>query len=354
MKKHFLIFAMLISVAANATVTVTPISTDYTTKNVTFKVAWTNSPTAPYNNRVWVWVDFCPVTGTTPATSFSTATISNPTKTGGNGTITNITTRGFFVEYSAANAGTTVTTTLSNAPAGKFNWCVYGSDYPPNVTAAGGIYTLHGSPPFTLTAANGTTTQTVAATSIATSAVTITPVTLTDQTGCPGVFCIYTGSDLYIDGTHLCQQRTDGAKNWEAWIEDPRDHELYRIVQYSNGVWWWAEDYRGTNGYERTCNGVALYSATDKNSDCPTDWRLPELAEVVARFNVPPTADEYGGALIPRNTYWGYGTTACRSNVPRCDIIVADLTTAALAICSTGVTNTADRTPGQVRCVRQL
>jgi hypothetical protein len=102
-------------------------------------------------NRVWVWVDFCPVSGTTPANSFSTATISNPTKTGGNGTVTSATARGFFIEYAGAtNAGTTVTAKLSNA-SGQFNWCAYGSDYPPNATVnSGGGYTLRGTAPFTI------------------------------------------------------------------------------------------------------------------------------------------------------------------------------------------------------------
>ena len=154
MKKIFFLFLFLFPLwgfgGLYATVTVTPLGVDYSTKKVTFKVEWQNA-TVPYNNRVWVWVDFCPVTGTTPAVSFSTATVSNPTITGGSGTITGTTTRGFFIEYpNATNPGATITATLSNA-SGKFNWCAYGSDYPPNATvkAAGG-YTLRGTKPFTI------------------------------------------------------------------------------------------------------------------------------------------------------------------------------------------------------------
>ncbi|MDR3133580.1 MAG: hypothetical protein LBU42_06105, partial [Prevotellaceae bacterium] len=88
MKAIFFLFAMLANVAASATVKVTPLSTDYASGKVTFKVEWTNTPAAPVNNRVWVWVDFCTVTGTTPANSFSTATVS-ATITGGNGAIAN-------------------------------------------------------------------------------------------------------------------------------------------------------------------------------------------------------------------------------------------------------------------------
>ncbi|MDR0693785.1 MAG: hypothetical protein LBF81_00600, partial [Prevotellaceae bacterium] len=82
MRTKSFFFAMLVSVAASATVTVTPVSTDYAAKKVTFKVAWTNSPSAPYNNRVWIWIDFCPVKGVI-SQGFSTATISNPVKAGG-------------------------------------------------------------------------------------------------------------------------------------------------------------------------------------------------------------------------------------------------------------------------------
>jgi hypothetical protein len=154
MKKTFFFLTMLISVATSATVTVTPLNTDYAAQKVTFKVAWTNSPSAPRNNRVWIWIDFCPVTGTQSAATFSPATITNPAKTGGNGTISGLNGRGFFIEHAATNAGTTVTATLSNA-VGKFNWCAYGSDVPPTavINAAGG-YTLKGTPPFTV---NGTT-----------------------------------------------------------------------------------------------------------------------------------------------------------------------------------------------------
>jgi hypothetical protein len=182
MKKNLFFFAMLASVAASATVTVTPISADYAGKKVTFKVAWTNTPGAPYNNRVWLWIDFCPVTGTTPANSFSTATVSSPAVTAGNGTITGATARGFFIAYSAANAGTTVTATLGNAPAGKFNWCAYASDCPPTATMADGTYTLKGSPPFNITYNGSSYTETASKTFTLGCMNAIT-----DATGCPGI-----------------------------------------------------------------------------------------------------------------------------------------------------------------------
>ena len=182
MKKLFflLLFPLWGTGGLFAAVTVTPLGADYHTKTVTFKVEWQNS-TIPYNNCVWVWIDLCPVSGTTPAMSFSTATVSNPAKTAGNGTISGGTTRGFFIEYAnATNAGTTVTAVLSNAT-GNFNWCAYGSDFPPNaVVNAGGGYTLRGTPPFTI---NGS--QTIDATTFG-AGICIT--SIADLTGRPDGF----------------------------------------------------------------------------------------------------------------------------------------------------------------------
>jgi uncharacterized protein (TIGR02145 family) len=200
---------------------------------------------------------------------------------------------------------------LDNA-SGKFNWCVYGSDAPPKVTAANGTYTLYGTPPFTLIAAGGTATQTVAATSIATSAVTITPVTLTDETGCPGVFCIYTGSDLFIDATHLCQIRASGAQNWEAWIKDTRDNELYRIVLMPDSKWWLAQNVRyaktGSSVTINTCTAekcgrwytkAEILKATNPSGEtgntvqgvCPNGWVMPNYSDWTTFVGAIPTAD---------------------------------------------------------------
>ncbi|MDR2358980.1 MAG: hypothetical protein LBD87_04155, partial [Prevotellaceae bacterium] len=110
----------------------------YAAKKVTFSVSWTNSPTAPYNNRVWVWVDLCPVTGTSPGT-FAKAVISSPSAAAGSIATVSGNTRGFYITTNPS----TVTATLSNAT-GKFNWCAYGSNYPPNATMNNGTYTLKG------------------------------------------------------------------------------------------------------------------------------------------------------------------------------------------------------------------
>ena len=311
MKKLLFFFALLASIAANAAVTVTPLNVNYGTKTVTFRVAWTGTP---YNNRVWVWVDLCPVTGTSPGT-FAKAEISAAAAAAGSILTVSGNTRGFYVTTNPS----TVTATLSNAT-GQFNWCAYGSDYPPTVTASGDTYTLYGTPPFTLIAAGGTTTQTVAATAIAISAVTITPVTLTDQTGCPGAFCIYTGNDLYIDDTHFCQQRAEGAKNWEAWIQDIRDNELYRIVLMPDNKWWLAQNVRyAKTGSSITISGCTpeicgrYYSITEFNSShegsssgtgwgiqgvCPVGWMLPVNSDWTSFLDAISTSASVVGERI--------------------------------------------------------
>jgi signal peptidase I len=318
-----------------------------------FSVSWTGTP---YNNHVWVWVDFCPVSGVSPGT-FAKAEISAVSVT--SGTYTDLNGRGFFVTAS----GTTVTATLSNAPnpPDKFNWCAYGSDYPPNVTANGGTYTLRGTPPFALITANGATTQTVNGTTIATSAVTITPVTITDETGYPGDFCIYTGSDLYIDGTHLCQQRTSGAKNWEAYIKDGRDNQVYRITQFLDGSWWMAEDMNNADKRVAICSGYSYYRGSNK-PDCPVGWQLPTDDQLTKRFT--GFADTWGAALTASSTWSLYCN--CCTNSGRWDGIVSDCVNTRVdqgtiwiwnwSSSSSGVgycNNTAGNT-GRVRCFRQL
>jgi uncharacterized protein (TIGR02145 family) len=176
---------------------------------------------------------------------------------------------------------------------------------------------------------------------IATSAVTITPVTLTDQTGCPGVFCIYTGSDLYIDGTHLCQQRASGALNWEAWIKDTRDNELYRIVKMPDNNWWLAQNVKYKNvgsaisgctveecGKAYTWAQVyASYASGSSGSSgnvqgiCPPDWLLPVRGTFSALASSIGTAAQACAALrsldspcSPISNTYGYASVYCVTN----------------------------------------
>jgi uncharacterized protein (TIGR02145 family) len=388
MKKIIFLFALLASMTASAAVTVTPLSVDYATKKVTFRVSWTGSAA---NNRVWVWVDLCPVSGTSPGT-FAKAVISSPSVTAGN--IAEFNQRGFYVN---ANP-TTVTTTLDNAT-GKFNWCVYGSDMPPNIgDYDNGVYTLRGTPPFTLYDENSTT-QIITGTTIARSSLNIEPITMTDATGCPGNFCKYVGSDLHMNATtYKCQQRTSGAKNWEAWIKDTRDNELYRIVFMPDNKWWLAQNvkYAGTGSAVSGCTKdecgwaytwaqtYASYAGGSSGFSgivqgiCPPGWLLPiraTFAELVASLGGVVAASAHmranNSTCSPRTNGYGWankyglGNGYTRNDIDcfytndegREDGVIVDGMNAVIgAVCNNvSIVQECESTDsGTVRCFRQL
>jgi uncharacterized protein (TIGR02145 family) len=268
---------------AHASVTVQVLATDFPNKKVTLHVEYDNA----VNDRVWVWIYLCSMQG-----MFQPAEISAASATSGGVLYLSTNTRGFFVTASPA----TVIATLSNAT-DRFSCCAYGSDTPPNMTENSGTYTFKGTPPFTLIAADGAATQTVTGNTLPTSALTITPVILTDETGYPNIFCPYTGNDLYNVAAYLCQQRTSGAQNWEAWIKDARDNELYRIVRMPDDKWWLAQNVRYAGaGYsvttvsgctDETCgryyefdkfnaaHGGSSGFGENVQGVCPPGWVLP-------------------------------------------------------------------------------
>jgi uncharacterized protein (TIGR02145 family) len=294
MKKLYFFFLLLplwgLVGIAHASVAVQVLATNSSNKTVTLRVEYANA----VNDRVWVWIYLCSMQG-----MFQPAEISAASATSNSVLYY---TNGFFVTASPA----TVTATLSNAP-DNFSCCAYGSDTPPNMTESNGTYTFKGSPPFMLIAADGAATQTVTEKTLLASALTFTPIFLTDETGYPTVAsCIYTGSDLYEDATHLCQPRISGAQNWEAWIQDSRDNELYRIVYMPDNKWWLAQNvrYAGADasvGYsvstviagctEETCGRFykdAEFNAAHGGSSgigqniqgvCPPGWVLPINSE---------------------------------------------------------------------------
>jgi uncharacterized protein (TIGR02145 family) len=145
---------------------------------------------------------------------------------------------------------------------------------------------------------------------------------------------MYTGSDLYIDPTHFCQQRTSGAKNWEAWIKDTRDNEYYRIVLMPDNKWWLAQNvkYAAKGVLFQSCGKDScgrFYTATEifggnyavnQQTICPAGWVLPSVTqwnEMAAAISgtlttawrdlrsrqVPctPKTDSYGWATRGRN-----------------------------------------------------
>ncbi|MDR0581471.1 MAG: hypothetical protein LBG31_00740 [Prevotellaceae bacterium] len=322
MRTKFFFFAMLASVAASAQshINIEMLSATYTASPaVKFCISWSSVPTVTgqtHNAKVWVWIDFLKVnadntttgnTWTRAEISATPAVSSSPTSTAALDASTN---KGFWLNGVTGSYSATVTAMLTNIPANtKFNWCAYSSDYPPNVTLEEGVYTFKGTTDFIVS----NPARTLDTKTIAKNNLTVNPATtFTDATSCPGIgslYCPYTGSDLYMDATHLCQQRTSGAKNWEAWIKDTRDNQLYRIVQMPTNTWWMAEDlmwdgkpnptasgytirgvarscgnhYGCGRTYNSTATGAGAYSGnanTRRNSDvCPTGWVIPSCAE---------------------------------------------------------------------------
>jgi hypothetical protein len=160
--------------AVAQTVNISPMGTDYGNKTVKFQVSWTGTTTPA--NKVWVWIDYCPVSGNT-AGPFGPANITAvEAATGGDVDKSSLTGRGFYVTASP----TIVTATLAGAPA-QWNWCAYASGYAPNaVTNAGGGYTLRGTKPFTINGTLNIHSETFGAGTCITS--------ITDPAGHPGGF----------------------------------------------------------------------------------------------------------------------------------------------------------------------
>jgi uncharacterized protein (TIGR02145 family) len=132
---------------------------------------------------------------------------------------------------------------------------------------------------------------------------------MTDATGCPGIWfwCFYTGSDLYNDSAHPCKQRTGGDRNWEAWIKDSRDDELYRIVLMPDNKWWLAQNVKyAATGSSVTISGCTpdkcgrAYTGAQANGAwggsktgiganvqgvCPAGWILPLNDDATSLLN---------------------------------------------------------------------
>ena len=400
MRTKLFFFLMFISVVASTQVThVEPVSADYTNKTVSFRVWWdAGSRDATHLSKVWVWIDYITVNSnnTTSGNTWIRAAVSAASPTA-SVSYDGSNRQGFWLQGNSGSYSATITVQL-NIFETKFNWCAYVSDYPPNVTAANGTYTFKGTPPFTLIASNGAT-QTVSGTTLAASALTITPTTIRDKTECPGVFCIYSGSDLYINASHLCQQRAGGAQNWEAWIKDTRDNELYRIVLMPDSKWWLAQNVKlasynsstigsaisGCSKDEcgRTYSWATIYASYAGGSSsstgnvqgiCPPGWLLPVVADFETLMNnigdeatisarlrslnskCSPRYDYYGWANVypPCNYTMNYSCESCYTNDAwREDGFLIDWTDSG-GCGNVGVKRCTPTNTGVVRCFRQL
>jgi uncharacterized protein (TIGR02145 family) len=302
---------MLAGMAASAQVTnVEPTGANYANKTVSFRVWWNaGSRNATHFSKVWVWVDYIQINSnnTTSGNTWTRALVSG-TPTVSIGTVARETgnNKGFWLQGNSDSYSATVTVQL-NITANKFNWCAYASDYPPNVTLENGTYIFKGTTDFIVS----NPSQTLTSKTIAKSNLTVnSSTTFTDATACPGIgslYCPYTGSDLYMDATHLCQQRTSGAKNWETWIKDTRDNELYKIVLMPDNNWWTAEEIRydasATHQSYKCLNGEQRMIYNRPNVACPVGWTLPSTTHFSWLHNNITDQE-----LLAANTYPYFGT----------------------------------------------
>jgi uncharacterized protein (TIGR02145 family) len=300
MKKILFLFAMLAGVAASAQVTnVEPAGADYTNQTVSFRVWWNaGSRDATHLSKVWVWIDYIKVNAnnTTSGNTWTRAAVSAASPAASvsyDGSNRN----GFWLQGNSGSYSATITVQL-NITETNFNWCAYVSDYPPNMVMDEEIYYFKGTPPFILKEADETIHE-ITQTFIPKANLNYVPVSITDKTACPGGLkevigtCPYTGSDWYADPNHKCQQRAAGAQNWEAWIKDTRDNELYRIVLMPDTKWWLAQNvkYAGKgllfqNCGKDSCGLFYLKSEIFTNNYtvnqqrlCPKDWILPSTTQ---------------------------------------------------------------------------
>jgi uncharacterized protein (TIGR02145 family) len=77
--------------------------------------------------------------------------------------------------------------------------------------------------------------------------------------------CPYSGDDLVA-----CGRRVGGAKNWEAYIQDPRDCRIYRVVQMPDNKWWFAQNLNYQNDLQTPQEGgVGNPGSTQSFFFCP-------------------------------------------------------------------------------------
>jgi uncharacterized protein (TIGR02145 family) len=216
-----------------------------------------------------VWIDLCPVPGGTPG-AFQPATISAASETGGSVLYASTNTRGFFVTASPA----TVTATLDNA-AGKFNWCAYGSDAPPQAEVlSGGGYKLHGTPPFTI---NGTITENTKTFGAGTCITSIT-----DLTGNPDGIAAHDIAQATISGdaSNTCPALTvvltttaSGATTF-TWYKNGSQVQSGTSTSYTVT----ATDSYTVQGKHAYCTGTASAAKVVTISSCCTGTTCPGCA----------------------------------------------------------------------------
>ncbi len=273
MKKiYYLLLLMLCAHAGYAAncIATTRVSVNYKTQQVTFKLTWTGCNGTTHLNKVWCFVDFQTVDAAGNKGAWKRATVSGAA-TVTNGTYAAGNTTGFYVTGSNGQSAT-VTVKLGNA-SGKFNWCAFATDYPPNAIMTNGSYILKGTPPFTL---NGTAT--VSQKKYNGNRIT----TITDATNNPGGFIID-----YIDyagcSTNTINLGSVGFTSTQTWVVGAQTWSAPVTATYCNKTAYssptsapYGTDCRNnTNGHLFSWCMVKRYAA----QLCPSPWRVPTTTD---------------------------------------------------------------------------
>jgi uncharacterized protein (TIGR02145 family) len=114
-----------------------------------------------------------------------------------------------------------------------------------------------------------------------------------------------------MDATHRCRERQSGAYNWEAWIKDTRDAELYRIVYMPDNKWWLAQNVKLAN-YGGSTVGSAISGCT--KDECGRAYPHAQVYAQYAGGSYGSTGNVQGicppGWLLPmRTTFQILGTS---------------------------------------------
>jgi len=203
-----------------------------------------------------------------------------------------------------------------------------------NITAnngtVSGTYTLQGIPPFVIVLRNNSTYTLSSGNTVTASTLGSIPQSMTDATGA-GAVCPYTGSDWYNDASHITRQRPGGAQNWETYIKDTRDNQIYRTVLMPDCNWWTAENMNYNDGTgvcypatSCTADYKLLYPYTSWTTICPSGWSVPVDAPFSALITAVGGSAVAGGRLAGGSSWEGtsnshtddYGFTAVVT--PRC------------------------------------
>jgi len=290
MKKlfFFLMSATFVCTGFAATcVSVKQVSTNYTNHQLTIAITRTGCNDATTNrSTVWVFVDYRTVNANGTKGAWTRATIS-ATNAGSAGTVVNSgNSKGAWIY--AANGTQTVMLTLSGMPANtRYDWCAFATDYPPNVGAFNNnIYTLRGTPPFTINGnvtVNSKTHTGVAITSI------------TDATGCPGIVCGGIKNEP-VGATGCCLPGLTlvGGGTYGSGTNTYTTPAVCRDL-YENGT---SPNINCGVQMESICRHPTTWACP-----CPSGWRCPEKKWLIAML---------AEGVITYHNSFGYDISLCR------------------------------------------